>query len=631
MGGVNTTHMKNVYLQASICSCENSLIKNQLYIFITIAYNLKTYINMKKITLLLSLLFCIIGIGKTFAAASPITRVDNTTKITAATALDVTKVYMIFSSDGDNARGVLCCTENGNNLTRCGASSKTDSRAVSATDPYQQFVFVPYLGKYYLYNVGKKKFCKDVGETAEMTDAVGQAQHVTVTAGTVSGTFMIKFNGTDQIALSNQNNTGVYPSSAATNDEGTRLYIAAVDGVTFNTDQINEALNKLLNMKSATLYPQDGKAYRIKARYNSTTTEFRYLYEGDSRISLSSTTKTDNTDIFICRVTDGTYSFVTNNGKWLVYYADGKNGAGDTDNGLAASYELGNYDATWTLSENLNPTNTGLSTTGAKQLNLYGTVRMQGRNTTDNGNYYLMAGATNESSSDGNFHNGEATVTYFTNTRSSFFVFEEVTDYPNKPTMTACDNIETGKKIATFSAPFPTIVPTGLSAYIISSKSTQSAHMEAIAGAGEVIPANTGVLLFGETAETKVTMKPATTEGTGNSFTSTNLLANSAGESRTILESDNAYILASGGSGIAFYACTSGTLAMNKSFLQIGGGSTNGKAFTLTLGGESTGLQTIGNDLWNNNAPIYDLSGRRVMHPAKGGVYIQNGRKFINK
>ena len=632
MGGVNTTHMKNVYLHASICSCENSLIKIRLYIFITIAYNLKTYINMKKITLLLSLLFCIIGIGKTFAA-SPITSVTGTTKITAATALDVTKVYMIFSSDRTNARGVLCCTENGNDLTRCAVADHGLTSNANKDDAYQQFVFVPYLGKYYLYNVGKKKFCKDVGETAEMTDAVGEAQHVTVTAGTVSGTFMIKFNGTDQIALSNQNNTGVYPSTAATNDEGTRLYIAAVDGVTFNTDQFNEALNKLLNMKSATLYPQDGKAYRIKARYNSTTPEFRYLYQGSTRLSLSSTTKTNNSDIFICRVnTDGTYSFVTNSGKWLVYYADGKNGAGGTTNGLAASYELGEYDATWNLSVNVAPTNTGLTTTGEKQLNLYGTVRMQGRNTTDNGNYYLMAGeTTSNEAQDKNFHNGEATVTYFTNTRSSFFVFEEVTDYPNKPTMTACDNIETGKKIATFSAPFPTIVPTGLSAYIISSKSTQKAHMEEIATEGQVIPANTGVLLFGETAETNVTMKPATTEGTGVSFTSTNLLAHSAGASRTISNTDNAYILANGTSGIAFYTCTSGTLAMNKSFLQIGGGSTNGKAFTLTLGGESTGLQTIGNDLWNNNAPIYDLSGRRVMHPAKGGVYIQNGRKFINK
>ena len=46
---------------------------------------------MKKITLLLSLLFCIIGIGKTFAA-SPITSVTGTTKITAATALVGTKL-----------------------------------------------------------------------------------------------------------------------------------------------------------------------------------------------------------------------------------------------------------------------------------------------------------------------------------------------------------------------------------------------------------------------------------------------------------------------------------------------------------------------------------------------------------
>lgn len=591
---------------------------------------------MKKITLLLSILFCIIGIGKTFAASS-ITSVTGTTKITAATALDVTKVYMIFSSDARFARGVLCCTADGNDLTRCAVDVADHGLASNANkdDAYQQFVFVPYFGKYYLYNVGKKKFCKDVGNTAVMTDAVGDAQYVTVTPAATTKTFMIKFNGTDQLGLSSASNTGVYPSTAAGDDAGTRLYIAAVNGVTFTTEQLNEALNKLSNMKSATLYPQDGKAYRIKARYNSTTTEYRYLYEGSTRISLSSSMLADNTDIFICRVNeDGTYSFVTNNGKWLVYYADGKHGPGSTTNGLAATYELGTYDATWNLSVGVAPTdvptNTGLNTTGAKQLAIGGTIRMQGRNTTNNSNHYLMAGADSESSSGGDFHNGPETATYFTTTRSSFFIFEEVT-YPNTPTMTACDNIETGKKIATFSAPFPTIVPTGLSAYIISSKSTQSAHMEAIAGAGEVIPANTGVLLFGETAETKVTMKPATTEGTGNSFTSTNLLANSAGESRTILESDNAYILASGGSGIAFYACTSGTLAMNKSFLQIGGGSTNGKAFTLTLGGESTGLQTIGNDLWNNNAPIYDLSGRRVMHPAKGGVYIQNGRKFINK
>lgn len=585
---------------------------------------------MRKITLLLSLLFCIIGVGETFAA-TPITAIDGTTRITAVSQLDKAKVYMIMSSDGTNARGVLCCTADGNNLTRCAADGQTTN--YDKNDPYQQFVFLPYLGKYYLYNVGKKMFCKDVGNTAEMTEAVGQAQHVTVTAVTdATDKFMIKFNGTDQIGLSNANTTGVYPSTGAGDDAGTQLYIAAVNGVTFSTEAYNEAMGKLLNMLGATLYPQNGKAYRIKARYycaNSSTIEYRYLYEGTSRISLSSSTLSDNTDIFICRVNpDGTYSFVTNNGKWLVYYAENKNGAGGTTNGLAANYKLGTYDATWALSESTSPSTSGSTN---KQLDLNGTIRMQGRNTTDNGDFYLMAGATAANSSGGNFHNGESTVTYFTDTRSSFFVFEEVT-YPNTPTMTACNNIESGKKIATFSAKFPTLVPAGLSAYIISSNSAQSVHMEAIASAGEVIPANTGVLLFGETSDSKVTMVPATTEGTGVTFSSTNKLAHSAGAATTISASDNAYILANDATyGIAFYSCVSGTLAMNKAYLSMGSGSTNGKAFTLTLGGESTDIHSLENSTWNTNAPIYDLSGRRVQTPIKGNLYIQNGHKFIKQ
>lgn len=30
-----------------------------------------------------------------------------------------------------------------------------------------------------------------------------------------------------------------------------------------------------------------------------------------------------------------------------------------------------------------------------------------------------------------------------------------------------------------------------------------------------------------------------------------------------------------------------------------------------------------------SDAPVYDLSGRKVAHPEKGGVYIQNGHKFV--
>ena len=31
------------------------------------------------------------------------------------------------------------------------------------------------------------------------------------------------------------------------------------------------------------------------------------------------------------------------------------------------------------------------------------------------------------------------------------------------------------------------------------------------------------------------------------------------------------------------------------------------------------------------NSPIFDLSGRRVMHTVKGGLYIRNGKKFLVK
>ena len=48
--------------------------------------------------------------------------------------------------------------------------------------------------------------------------------------------------------------------------------------------------------------------------------------------------------------------------------------------------------------------------------------------------------------------------------------------------------------------------------------------------------------------------------------------------------------------------------------------------------GGTTGIEdAIVAPSFNANAPIYDLSGRRVMNTVKGGIYIQNGKKFIVK
>ena len=44
---------------------------------------------------------------------------------------------------------------------------------------------------------------------------------------------------------------------------------------------------------------------------------------------------------------------------------------------------------------------------------------------------------------------------------------------------------------------------------------------------------------------------------------------------------------------------------------------------------DATGIRSIKNEEMNNT--IYDLQGRRVMHPKQGEIYIQKGKKYINK
>ena len=53
------------------------------------------------------------------------------------------------------------------------------------------------------------------------------------------------------------------------------------------------------------------------------------------------------------------------------------------------------------------------------------------------------------------------------------------------------------------------------------------------------------------------------------------------------------------------------------------------QALRFNFGGETTGVDAV--EVVKPNAPIYDLSGRRVLSTVKGGIYIQNGKKFIVK
>lgn len=84
-------------------------------------------------------------------------------------------------------------------------------------------------------------------------------------------------------------------------------------------------------------------------------------------------------------------------------------------------------------------------------------------------------------------------------------------------------------------------------------------------------------------------------------------------------------------SNVVGFFTPSGTLdevKANRGFFKV---STGG---ALRLNFEDSvvsGIDAIEANQALHNAPIFDLSGRRVMNTVKGGLYIQNGRKFIVK
>ena len=74
----------------------------------------------------------------------------------------------------------------------------------------------------------------------------------------------------------------------------------------------------------------------------------------------------------------------------------------------------------------------------------------------------------------------------------------------------------------------------------------------------------------------------------------------------------------------------------DKEYARIDGGSSSATPGYLTYkepSGITTGVEPIENGKLKieNSMPLYNLQGQRVTHPAKGGIYIQNGKKRIVK
>lgn len=139
------------------------------------------------------------------------------------------------------------------------------------------------------------------------------------------------------------------------------------------------------------------------------------------------------------------------------------------------------------------------------------------------------------------------------------------------------------------------------------------------------IPANQGVVLVGTADKATITIGATTATIGENDLRGT--IANIAftdDAPRT-----NYLVFGKNGETAGFYAPSASVASIpaNKAYLETSALST--AAIALNFNGTTTGVNTVVLGENGVNAPVFDLSGRRVAAPVKGGVYIQNGKKFI--
>ena len=177
------------------------------------------------------------------------------------------------------------------------------------------------------------------------------------------------------------------------------------------------------------------------------------------------------------------------------------------------------------------------------------------------------------------------------------------------------------KKYASAYLPFSVSAVDGATAYTGALNADKTAiDMTATTA----VPANTGFVLVGTENKATLTIGEATAIAGENALTGTNTgVTFAAATPKT-----NYLVFGVNDGKVGFYTPGNVTaIPANKAY--INASELSNQAIALNFGNTVTGINAATLINGENNAPIYDLSGRRVWAPVKGGLYIQNGKKNI--
>lgn len=135
------------------------------------------------------------------------------------------------------------------------------------------------------------------------------------------------------------------------------------------------------------------------------------------------------------------------------------------------------------------------------------------------------------------------------------------------------------------------------------------------------VPANQGIILSGESASDDQVVL--------NVIASADAIDNDLLGTTSEISTEGILALgrANGTGSVGFFRSTNGTLKANRAYLKVDNETI--QSLAMNFGGTTTGITNVNKNDVTPNAPIYDLSGRRVFTTVKGNIYLQQGRKFI--
>lgn len=375
--------------------------------------------------------------------------------------------------------------------------------------------------------------------------------------------------------------------------------------------------------------PEDGKAYRVYAKYLNGKKQ--PLYWNGSAIrakNLENITNADDAVWVFHKIpeTDNKYLLVNHNGKYLIFFESESSAKGQNTNGCTDDYTATNNNFTISRATITKPNGGDIPAT-LTNADLYGCFELNAMGKSNN-SYYLIPRYLGDNT-DASFHAGNANDKYYMSNGNTYvFEIEEV-EYYNKLVFRSPATPD-GKYYASIYLPYAATVPTGATAYLgtLNGSSIRLTDIQ-----GSVIPKNTAVVMVAESDLATQYIAPATEAGSVPAGVTNSLKGTLTTTERTADMYADTYVLNGNFGNIGFYKYTATNLPKGRAYFEVQNSGVQGvQGFLFDFGeegGETTGINAA--SLSNEAAKTYyDLSGRRIANP-KNGLYICNGKKVYIK